>query len=180
MSDAGASTSTEVFSGRVITVHQDEVTLPDGSRRLRDVVRHPGAVAVVPLLADGRIVLLRQYRHATGKTLVEIPAGTLEPGEAPIDCARRELAEETGYRASVIEPLTSFFTAPGFCDEYLYLFVARELEEGETALEPGEELEPWLATPEEVRAMIRNGGIEDAKTLVGMQFVLDGAGARDV
>jgi len=171
--------STVVHRGRVITVHRDVISLPDGSTRRRDVVRHPGAVAVIPVLEDGRIVLLRQDRHAIGKTIVEIPAGTLEAGERPIDCARRELAEETGYRAGTIRPLTSFFTAPGFCDEYLHLFEARDLVGGETALEPGERIETRIATPAEARAMIRDGTIEDAKTLVALLMVLDDEEARD-
>ncbi len=179
MIDAGSPRSPAVFTGRVITVHQDEVTLPDGSRRARDVVRHPGAVAVVPVLGDGRIVLLRHFRHAAGRTLVEIPAGTLEAGEEPIACARRELAEETGYRAGELRPLTAFFTAPGFSDEYLHLFLARDLEEGETDLQPGEQLEAWLATPGEIRSMIRDGEIEDAKTLLGLAMVLGGEGISD-
>jgi ADP-ribose pyrophosphatase len=172
MTREGALRSDVVYVGQKITVHRDEVVFGDGSRGRREVVRHPGAVAVVPVLGDGRIVLLEHWRHAVGKTLIEIPAGTLEAAEDPLDCAHRELAEETGYRAGSMRPLAVFHTAPGFCDERLHLYVARDLVPGDQNLDPGEELVPWLAEPAQIRRLMRDGAIEDAKTLVGLLMVL--------
>jgi ADP-ribose pyrophosphatase len=145
-------------------------TSPDGTRHLRDVVRHPGAVVILPLLEDGRICFVRNYRVAVDQTLIELPAGTLEPDEDPAETARRELAEETGYRAGHIEHLLTFCMSPGILDERMYLFLARDLTPGAMALEPGEDLEPMLCTWEESLAMSQRGDIRDAKTLVGLLY----------
>lgn len=159
-----------VFQGRRFDVVRLRQTDEEGSEHIRDVVRHPGAVAIVPVLADGRICLLKNYRAAVGKTLIELPAGTLELGEAPLETARRELAEETGYRAGAMELLTTFYTSPGVLDERMYVYRATELVEGRAAPEPGEDLRPFLAAPDEIRAMIRQGAIEDGKTLAGLLY----------
>ena len=141
----------------------------DGQTHVRDIVEHPGSVVILPLLDDGRVCLIRNYRIAVDATLIELPAGTLE-GEDPLTTARRELIEETGYRARSLEPLLDFFVSPGILNERMHLFVARGLTPGEPELEPGEEIErlevPWA----EALEMIRAGTIQDAKTLVGLLY----------
>jgi len=145
-------------------------TARDGSIHTRDTVQHPGAVAILPLLDDGRVCLIRNFRIAVGRTLVELPAGTLEPGEEPGNTAARELAEETGYVASSIEPLREFTMSPGILNERMHLFPARGLAAGPTAREAGEKIDnlevPWA----EAMRMVDEGEIEDAKTLVGLLF----------
>lgn len=136
----------------------------------RQIVQHPGAVVILPLLDDGRVVLIRNYRISVDEELLELPAGTLEAGEDPLACAHRELAEETGYRAGALEPLTSFFASPGFLTERMYLFLATQLESGHTALEQGEEIQTLLVPWETALGMARDGEIHDAKTLVGLLY----------
>jgi ADP-ribose pyrophosphatase len=142
----------------------------DGSIHSRDTVQHPGAVAILPLLDDGRVCLIRNFRIAVGKTLIELPAGTLEAGEQPEDTAARELAEETGYLASGIEPLREFTMSPGILNERMHLFVARGLRPGPTAREPGETIQNIEVSWAEAMRMVDSGEIEDAKTLVGLLF----------
>jgi len=146
----------------------DDVELPNGHVTQRDIVRHPGVVAIVPILGDGRVALIRQFRYATGKTLLEIPAGTLEQGEPPLECAARELREETGYEAEELEPLLSCFMAPGYSDEVIHFFVARGLRVVGDDPEIDEEITLELHSLEEVRRMIEENVIEDAKTIVGI------------
>jgi ADP-ribose pyrophosphatase len=146
----------------------DEVELPNGHVTQRDIVRHPGAVAIVPLLGDGRVALIRQYRYAAGKNLLEIPAGTLEQGEPPLECAARELKEETGYEAQELEPLLSCFMAPGYSDEVIHFFVARGLRVVGDDPEDDEEITMESYSLEEVRRMIVDNVIEDSKTIVGI------------
>jgi ADP-ribose pyrophosphatase len=154
--------------GRHFDFLQDEVELPNGSKTKRDVVRHPGAVAIVPILSDGRIVLVRQYRYAAGKTLLEIPAGTLEPGEDPLECAMRELREETGFEAGEMEGILSCFMAPGYSSEVIHFFAARDLKEVGAEMEPDESIENEVLVLEEILKKIRENAIEDAKTIVGI------------
>jgi ADP-ribose pyrophosphatase len=155
----------EVFRGRVLTLFLDRVRLPDGREATREVLRHPGAVAVVAQRDDGRVVLVRQFRHAVGQELLELPAGKLGPGEDPLDCARRELEEETGYRAGRWERLGSFLTSPGFTDEIMHLFLARELVPGWHRPDDDEFLEVVEADPAE---LLRTGGILDGKSILGL------------
>ena len=154
--------------GRQFSFLQDEVELPDGRRTHRDIVRHPGAVAIVPILPDGRIILVRQYRYAAGKALLEIPAGTLEPRESPVDCARRELTEETGYEAGEMERLLSCYMAPGYSSEVIHLFLARDLREVGGQSEPDEDIAVEILEPPELLKMIAENTIEDAKTIIGI------------
>jgi ADP-ribose pyrophosphatase len=140
----------------------------DGSLHARQVVRHPGAVAVVPLVDDDHVCLIRSYRVAVEQTLIEIPAGTLEPNEPPETTAGRELIEETGYIAGRLEMLHSFLLSPGILDERMHLFVARDLQPGPTARETGEEIENLVVSWSEALAMIDRGEIQDAKSLVGL------------
>ena len=166
------------YSGRVIDLDVDTVRFPDGSTGQLEMIRHPGASAVLPFLddpgaADPRVVMIRQFRHAADGVIWEIPAGRLDAGEAAEDCARRELLEETGYRAGRLEPLTTIFTTPGFTDERIHLFSAADLVAGDHAREPDEFVEvrevPWSA----LLGLVREGAVSDAKTLAAILFVQD-------
>ena len=160
--------SKQVFDGKIVKVFVDDVRLPDGREARWERVVHPGAVGIVPLLGDGMVVLVRQYRHAIGNVLLEIPAGKLEEGEPPDVCARRELAEEVGYRAGKMVKLAEFYNSPGFCDEYFHLFLARELEEGRAEAEPDEFFQVEAVHLEEAFDMISAGEVRDAKTIIGI------------
>lgn len=150
------------------TVEQVTYANPAGEEFTREIVRHPGSVVIVPVLQEGSVCLIKNFRIATGKHLLELPAGTLEPQELPDVCAERELAEETGYRAGKIEALTSFYAAPGILDERMHLFLATELIPGDPAREPGEQIENLVVSLDEAVDMIRRGEIEDAKTIAGL------------
>lgn len=158
--------SRELYRGLVRFCVED-VRLPNGREVTREVVRHPGAAAIVPVLPDGRLVLIKQFRHATGGDLWEIPAGTLEPPEPPLECARRELVEETGYAAGSLTALGRFWCAPGFCTELMHLYLAEDLRPAEQALETDEQIAVHEFRVEEVEAMVADGRIADAKTLIG-------------
>ncbi len=149
-------------------VVRETVTSAGGKPKTREIVRHPGACVIVPLLDDGRVCLIRNWRIAVNETLIELPAGTLEPPEPPEKTAERELIEETGYRAKSIEFLHAFYLSPGILDEKMYLYLATGLTAGETALEEGEEIENWLVPLEEAVEMVYRGEIKDAKTIVGL------------
>jgi ADP-ribose diphosphatase len=142
--------------------------LADATTITRDVVEHPGAVVIVPLLDEGRVCLVRNYRIAVDATLVELPAGTLEPGESPAATAARELAEETGYSASDWQKLGELLMSPGILHERTYMFVATGLSSGKPAPETGEEIEPLVVSYDESLAMIENGRIQDAKTVAAL------------
>lgn len=157
-----------LFAGTRFRVVRKVQVTPDGQEHVRQIIAHPGAVAILPLVEGQRVCLLRNYRVATCQELIELPAGTLEPGEDPADTAARELTEETGYRAGRIELLTSFYTSPGILDERMYLYSATGLEPGPQALKPGEQIETWIVSWDEALAMARDGRIRDAKTLVGL------------
>jgi ADP-ribose pyrophosphatase len=153
----------------MLGVFVDEIRLPDGTTSVREIVRHPGAVGVVALI-DGRFLLVRQNRHAVGDDLLEIPAGKLDSGEAPEDCARRELLEETGYRCTALRYLMTFLTSPGFSDERVHLFLtldaAREADPPE--VDDGEPISiEWLDRGE-VRAAILDGRLVDSKSIIGL------------
>ena len=157
-----------LFDGRRFQVEGTVQVTPDGTEHPREVVRAPDAVTILPLLDDGRVCFVQNYRVAVDETLIELPAGLIDPGEDPAETARRELAEETGYRAGRVERLATFFMSPGLLDEKMYLYLATSLEPGPMAPEPGEDIEPLLTTWEEAMAMARDGRIHDAKTLVGL------------
>lgn len=162
--------SDTLFKSNVFTVVKKFITGRSGKPLERHIIVHPGAVAVLPILGDGRIVLIRQQRIAVDTNLVELPAGTLEPGELPISTARRELIEETGYIAKNLSPMLTFFTSPGFMKEEMHLFKATNLIPGPTNLEDGEKIEPLIVTLDEAMAMIAKGEIKDAKTIIGLYW----------
>lgn len=150
------------------SVVEEIVVRPDGSEARCQYVKHPGAVAILPLLDDRHICLIRNRRLTVGKTLVEIPAGTREPNESPLETARRELAEETGYQATHFEQLAVYYPSPGVLSEQMWVFVARDLTPGPPAREANEEIENLIVTWEDAMAMIDRGEIQDSKTLVAL------------
>ncbi len=156
-----------VYDGRILRLEVDRVRLGSGDESVREVVRHNGAVVVLPVAADGSVVLVRQYRYPTGEYLLEAPAGKLDvAGESPADCAARELTEETGLAAGSLRPLGEFYTAPGFTDELLRCFLATELRPVIGAVPDADEIEQVVRlTPAELGEAIRTNRIRDAKTL---------------
>lgn len=160
-----------IYTGKVVTLNIDTVTLPNGATVDLETIRHPGAAAVVPVKDDGTVVLIRQFRHAAGGFIYEIPAGKLQPGEDPLHCASRELEEEVGYRASFFELLSSIFTAPGFADEVIHVYKATGLTKGRQQLDPDEVLDIIEMPLAEAVKKIEDGTIRDAKTIVGLQAV---------
>ncbi|CAH1217711.1 MULTISPECIES: NUDIX hydrolase [Paenibacillus] len=157
----------QMFEGRVISLQIDTVELPNGQRATREVVRHPGAVAVLALRGD-KMLVVDQYRQALGRTEVEIPAGKLDPGEAPEVAAARELREETGYAAKSLRHLRSFYTSPGFADEIIHLYLAEDLEVGEMEPDEDEFLEVSEITLDEAYALMDQNRISDAKTMLAV------------
>jgi ADP-ribose pyrophosphatase len=170
--------SKNIYKGKIITLNIDTVKLPNGMTIDLEMVRHPGAAAVVPLKDDGTVVLIRQFRHAAGGFIYEIPAGKLHPGEDPKTCAARELEEEIGYRAGAIELLSSIFTAPGFTDEVIHIYKATDMTIGRQQLDRDEVLEVVEMPLQEAIDMILGGTIRDAKTMVGLLSVFIGKGNR--
>jgi ADP-ribose pyrophosphatase len=159
----------DIYRGRIVHLTAEDVVLPNGHRMELEIVRHPGASAVAALAADGAVTLLRQYRHAAGGYLWEVPAGKLDAGEAPEVCAARELREEAGLVASHLESTGSIVTCPGFCDEVIHLFVATGLRPAAQALGEDEVIEGVRAVPlAEAMAMIAAGEIRDAKTIAAL------------
>lgn len=157
-----------VYDGRVLSLHVDEVEEPGGVRATREVVRQRGSVATLAVSADDRIVLVRQYRYAVDDALWELPAGRIDPGETPEQGARRELMEEVGLEAGVVEPLATFYTTPGFCDELMHVFRATELRQVPPRPEDDERIEPRWFGLDEALAMIERGEIREGKTLVAL------------
>lgn len=163
------------YTGRIIAVDTDTVRFPDGSTGELDMIRHPGASAIVPFLTapdgkDPQLLLIKQYRYAAGQYLHEIPAGRLEPNEDPRDCAFRELREETGWTAKQLDFLTTIYTTPGFTDERIHLFTATGLEEGDTSHEADEFMTTETMTLSSALRLIEDGTIIDGKTVIGILF----------
>ncbi|QJC51804.1 NUDIX hydrolase [Paenibacillus albicereus] len=155
------------YAGKIITLQVDQVRLPSGATASREIVRHPGAAAVI-CIADGKLLTVGQYRKPMDKYQVEIPAGKLDPGEDPAVCAARELKEETGVSASSVRLVDAFYTSPGFADEKLYLYVAEGLEHGDSSPDEDEDLHVEALTMEQALSYIEQGIIGDAKTLMAV------------
>ena len=168
--------SREVYTGKIFTLDRDTVRFPDGSDAEMDILRHPGASAVVPFMNDPhgddpQLLLLRQYRYAAGGYIYEVPAGRLDGDESPADCAVRELKEETGCTAEAMKPLFTMFTTPGFTDEKIHVFMASGLVHGEAAREADEFVDVVIMRLAEALELIRTGEIMDAKTALSLLYV---------
>jgi ADP-ribose pyrophosphatase len=166
------------YRGRLFELRVDRLRWPDGTEAVREIVVHPGAVCIVPVTARGTLLLVEQYRHPAGARLLELPAGTLEPGEDPETAARRELEEEIGMRAAVLEPLGGFYVAPGYTTEYIHLFAASGLEPCSRERDADEDIEVLELTPEEALAAVRSGRITDGKSIIGLLFWRERSGER--
>lgn len=158
--------STPIYTGKIISLRVDDVTLPNGNTSKRELIKHPGAVAIIPITNEGKIILVEQYRKALERSLIETPAGKLEPGEKPEVTARRELEEETGYGCHRLTFLQSFATSPGFADEIIHVYVAEDLYlvNEKADLDEDEFVDILEATIEEAEQMMASGKIFDAKT----------------
>jgi len=160
-----------VYSGRLLKVHRDRVRLPDGAESVREYIRHPGAVAIVALFDDGRVLLERQFRYPLRRVFIEIPAGKLEPGEDHLETGKRELLEETGYVAAEWRKLGVIHNAIGYSDEMIEIWLARGLEQRQQQLAEGEFLEVFTLPLAEAQAMARDGRITDVKTITGLLWL---------
>jgi len=163
--------STVPYSGRAVRLRVDRVRLPSGRETSREIIEHPGSVGILPLLTGDRVLLIRQYRHAVGETIWEIPAGTMEPGETPVECAGRELEEETGYRAKSLKSLFECYTSPGYSMELMRVFLSRGLKPTERRPEEDEIISVEPVGRERAFRMIRSGEIRDAKTICALSYL---------
>lgn len=164
--------SDTVYAGNVLKLVRKTIRLPTRRTTVRDVLEHPGSVGIVPLFDDGKIILIKQFRIATGGVIWEIPAGTLENGESPEACARRELEEETGYVCRSIESLFKCYLAPGYSTELMHFFVARDLVKTRQHTEEDEMITTHNVTPIQVLKMVETGDIRDAKTISAISYLL--------
>nr|WP_295971715.1 NUDIX hydrolase [uncultured Bacillus sp.] len=166
-------TTERIYDGKVISLQIDEVDLPNGSRTKRELIKHPGAVAIIAMTDEGKIVMVEQFRKALEKTIIEIPAGKLEKGEHPNVCAKRELEEETGYDCAELNLLTSFYTSPGFADEIIHIYTAKGLTTKENAagLDEDEFVNLVELTLDEALQAIADQRICDAKTIFAVQYI---------
>jgi len=155
----------QVYRGRVISLTKDTVALPSGHITIREKISHPGSVGILPVLGNGNLILVKQFRYVIGSDLLEIPAGTIEEGESPKECAARELLEETGYRAGRLELFSAFYLAPGYSNEFMWLFKATDLRSEEARPMADESIEVREINLEEALRLIRSGEIKDVKTI---------------
>jgi ADP-ribose pyrophosphatase len=160
--------STKVYDGKIIKVKVDDVELPNGKTAKREIVNHPGAVAVMAITEENKMIMVRQFRKPLERMLIEIPAGKLEPGEEPAVCAHRELQEETGYTCQQLRHQASFYTSPGFADEIVHLYRAENIQPGPARPDEDEFVELIHVTLEEAEQLIANGDIRDAKTILAV------------
>lgn len=169
--------SQTAYDGHFLKVQKDTVALPDGKLTSREYIRHPGAVVILPLFDDGRVLLERQFRYPLEAVMIEYPAGKIDPNEAPLACAKRELQEETGYTASNWQFVCTIHNAIAYSDEHLDIYLARGLVAGPSKLDEGEFLETFTATVPEMLAWVREGKVTDVKTVIGtfwLQEILAG------
>jgi ADP-ribose pyrophosphatase len=159
--------STKVYDGHFLKIQRDAVRLPDGNTAVREYIKHPGAVVILPVLEDGSILMERQFRYPLDQTFIEFPAGKIDPGEEPLECAKRELREETGYTASNWEFVCTIHNAIAYSNEHLELYLARGLQAGERELDDGEFLETFKVPVAELLQWVREGKITDVKTVIG-------------
>jgi ADP-ribose pyrophosphatase len=159
-----------VYRGQIFGIRRDEVVEPSGVRTSREMITHPGSVVVLPVLADGRVVLIRQYRHAARKFLWELVAGRIDKGESPRQAAARELIEETGYRAKRFRLYLDFFPSPGFLEERMFIFLASGLQEGQASPEDDEKIEARAYGRKQLEQMIQKRIIRDGKTIAGLLY----------
>ena len=164
--------SRTLYKGKLLNLRLDEVVLSGGRRVRREIVVHPGASAILPIIEPGKILMVRQYRHPVGEVLLEIPAGTLKPGEDPMTCAARELEEETGYRAEKLTHLITIYTAPGYSSEVLHIYLARDLRKSVQAPEIDEDISVIEMALDQVLDGIRDGRIKDSKTIIAILYYL--------
>ena len=164
--------SQTLYRGRVIDLTVDRITTASGTQAVREVVVHPGGAAVVPVFSNGDVLLVEQFRYPMQQSLLELPAGKIDPGESPEETAARELQEEVGFRAGRLEKLVEFYTTPGFCNELLHLFLATDLKPGRRAGDEDEELSVHRYSPKQLEKLIGLGKIVDAKTLIGLHLLL--------
>ena len=172
MSEAKLLSRRIAYKGSHIQVREDRVIEPAGYEALREIVVHPGAVCIVARPSPDEVILIRQYRHAAGQELLEIPAGTLHDGENPLECAFRELEEETGYHASVMTERARFWTTPGFTTEFMHLYEASDLVKTQIHPDEDEVIEVEIVSCAEALQLIDNGSIQDAKSILGLLRVL--------
>ncbi|MFW6022696.1 MAG: NUDIX hydrolase [Halanaerobiaceae bacterium] len=162
------------YKGKIVNLRVDQVLTPNGNKAEREIVEHPGGVTVLAITEDNKILMVEQYRNPVDEFLLELPAGKLEKGEDPYDCAYRELIEETGYQAGNMEKLFSFHTTPGFCDEFLHLYIARDLKEVGVDPDDDEIIVNHQIEKSDILKMIESGKIKDGKSVIGLLYFLAG------
>ncbi len=157
-----------IYEGNILNLRRDLVAIKNGGTAYREIIEHNGAAVMVPVTDEGKIVLVRQYRKPLERAVLEIPAGKIEPGEEPLDAARRELREETGYTADEVEHIITFYPTVAYCREELHMFLCRGLRAGETDFDEGESIEVCEYDPEILKQMVRRGEIQDGKTIIAV------------
>jgi len=165
-------TSEVLYQGKVFRLQRDTVIEPGGVEAERDIIVHPGSVVVLPIFKDGRVLLIRQYRHSIGEFLWELVAGRKEPNESPLAAARRELVEETGYKAKRLRKLMRIVPTPGFVNEWMWIFAAEGLMQGIAQPEEDERITPRIFTLKQVEKMIESGALRDAKSICGLLYYM--------
>lgn len=168
MSDYMVVKSREIYKGKVISLVKESVLMPNGKVADREIIEHNGAAAMIPVDSDGKIIFVRQYRQSAMAEVLEIPAGTIEKGEEPLDCAVREIEEETSFKAGKITFLTKFYSAIGFCREIIYLYICEDLIQGSFNLDPDEFIKVEKYSLDEAVSMVLNGEICDSKTIIAV------------